>query len=355
MTDSFNGEVIQLNTGSILASDDPEAPTTWSQTYTREAPAPTNACEDYTFTTEMPGTGQSASETVRVCLPSLVTDSALCAFDMDATTPIKDFRLLFTPDPSGPNSIYKLNASNPGQFYYNIFYANPTGAPVTPTVTLALPYPFVTQGAVPLHAYTGVSVSNQNGRACLSPGAEITNSKAPVFSMLDWGTGATFGSTREIQVQLPEIPANGFAYINLHLDYGLKDTSGYTRGLNDSAVSPDIAIPNQQAYTFIDNLEMTHTINSLNGFKKNPGIGGPAASGSTLNPVANTRMDIYDSNMKLLATVYTDEDGWYMWSYKYTGKATTFYVKATAQGYSKTQPVTLKANGFGVVNFLDMP
>ncbi len=53
--------------------------------------------------------------------------------------------------------------------------------------------------------------------------------------------------------------------------------------------------------------------------------------------------------------VYTDEDGWYMWSYKYTGKAATFYIKATAPGYSKTQEVVLKSNSFVVANFLDLP
>lgn len=45
-----------------------------------------------------------------------------------------------------------------------------------------------------------------------------------------------------------------------------------------------------------------------------------------------------------MSTLYTDEDGWYMWSYKYTGKATTFTVKVPAYGLSKSD--TLKANGF---------
>ncbi len=66
-------------------------------------------------------------------------------------------------------------------------------------------------------------------------------------------------------------------------------------------------------------------------------------------------MDIYDSNKKLLAMVYTDEDSWYMWSYQYTGKATTFSIKVTAPGYSKAKVITLNSNAFALANFLDMP
>ena len=38
-----------------------------------------------------------------------------------------------------------------------------------------------------------------------------------------------------------------------------------------------------------------------------------------------------------------------MWQYKYTGKAATFTVKLPK--YNLLQPVTLKSNGFLVVNF----
>ena len=63
----------------------------------------------------------------------------------------------------------------------------------------------------------------------------------------------------------------------------------------------------------------------------------------------NVKVQIYDSSNKLLATVYTDADGWYMWQYKYTGKAATFTVKLPA--YNLAQSVTLKSNGFLLVNF----
>ena len=54
-------------------------------------------------------------------------------------------RLIFSPDPS--SAYWKLNASNPGQFYYNIFSnSGPTSLNIT------LPYPWVTQGAQPSDA-----------------------------------------------------------------------------------------------------------------------------------------------------------------------------------------------------------
>jgi hypothetical protein len=57
---------------------------------------------------------------------------------------------------------------------------------------------------------------------------------------------------------------------------------------------------------------------------------------------------IYQGNT-LLGTVYTDADGWYMFNYKYTGKATSFTVKVPSLGAEQT--VTLKSNGFLVVSF----
>jgi hypothetical protein len=52
----------------------------------------------------------------------------------------------------------------------------------------------------------------------------------------------------------------------------------------------------------------------------------------------------------LKQTVYTDADGWYVWTYKYTGKATTFTLKLRAP-YNLSQSVTIKSNGFVIVNF----
>ena len=173
-----------------------------------------------------------------------------------------------------------------------------------------------------------------------------------------------------ITVDLSGLPP-GFKYVNIHLDYGLKSTMGYTKGTasptagcpvdttpND-AVNPDTSIPdipNCQSYTlsFDDgggesSSADSQTVSSRNAFKRDPGIGGLVLKSGTNEPVANAKVQIYDSANTLLATVYTDVDGWYMWQYKYTGKPATFTVKLPA--YSLSQIVTLKSNGFLVVSF----
>ena len=86
---------------------------------------------------------------------------------------------------------------------------------------------------------------------------------------------------------------------------------------------------------------------SKNVFKRDPGIGGLVLE-SDGDPVPNVEVQIYQGT-KLKATVYTDADGWYMWQYKYTGKAATFTVKLPVYNLSKT--VTLKSNGYLVVSF----
>ena len=58
-------------------------------------------------------------------------------------------------------------------------------------------------------------------------------------------------------------------------------------------------------------------------------------------------VQIYDPANVLLATVTTDADGWFLWEYKYTGKAATFTINLPI--YSVSQTVTLKSNKFVVV------
>jgi hypothetical protein len=50
-----------------------------------------------------------------------------------------------------------------------------------------------------------------------------------------------------------------------------------------------------------------------------------------------------------LATLYTDQNGWYMCSYEHTGKAATFMIRLP--DYGRQQPVILKSNSFVVANF----
>ena len=101
-------------------------------------------------------------------------------------------------------------------------------------------------------------------------------------------------------------------------------------------------------FEFTNGSSGSATVSNLNEFKRNPGIGGLTIRNGVDDPVADVAVDIYQGTKKM-ATVKTDQDGWYMWSYKYTGKPTTFTVKLPAQAMAQT--VTLKANGFLAVDF----
>jgi hypothetical protein len=153
----------------------------------------------------------------------------------------------------------------------------------------------------------------------------------------------------------------GFVYANIHLDYGLKDATGYSKGgasgndaINSGGVYPNIL--DNQSYAFAvmvaDGSTDSQTVFSTNSFKKDPGIGGLVTSpGGT--PIKNVAVLITDSQGNPV-TLSTDQDGWFMWQFKYTGKASNFTVSLAHHPEIDPQIVTLKANGYVVVNFNDV-
>src|SRR5207249_8513376 len=93
------------------------------------------------------------------CGAGLITDTTRCTLPAACSSSYPGILLNFTP-----GSPYKLYASIPGQFYYNVFY---TGTPRSPaTFAITLPYPFVTQGANPIEIYDGVTTSTSGGQTC---------------------------------------------------------------------------------------------------------------------------------------------------------------------------------------------
>ena len=149
-------------------------------------------------------------------------------------------------------------------------------------------------------------------------------------------------------------------YIVVHVDYYWKNVlAGCTKqphGTNpvledaNCTVPSAITLVSPTSYTFgaLGNALWNKTVQSFNVFKKDPGIGGLVLRAGSGDPVPNVVVDIYQGGKKV-GTATSDEDGWYMWVYKYTGKATTFTIKLPA--YNLSQDVTLKSNGYGIVNF----
>jgi hypothetical protein len=310
-----------------------------------------SACSDGNVcTADVCDADADASETTTGCVYTLdptsgceasVTDSSLCPFDFDPDSdPDSQFRLIFTPDQNLLTSS-KLSASNPGQFYYNAMYVGPGEE----TIEIELPFPFVTKGGNPVHVYDSVTPEDDG---CFTPGDEVASAKT--FVTLEDYDPQEIGSTATVGVELPALSGN-FAYINIHLDFGLKKTAGYAKNSQNDAVDEDTLdpiIPDQTDYEFADSTGGSDTAQSLNEFKRTPGFAG-LVTDNLLAPVAGVKVEIYGATDVLLKTVYTDADGWYFWQYKHKGKEATFKIELPDE--AQEQSVALKANQLVVVNF----
>ena len=156
-------------------------------------------------------------------------------------------------------------------------------------------------------------------------------------------------------------PPSGDLYvIAIHLVYGLKGVAHCTKADGTASqcrygsVAP-FDIDNPQDYTFASTATNvpsggsgTNTVSSHNVFKRDPGIAGLVLD-SHGTPVANAHVQIIDGSGNVLPTVYTDENGFFMWFYKYTGKPTTFTVQLP--GYNMQASFPFKGNGFVTIIF----
>ena len=193
-----------------------------------------------------------------------------------------------------------MNATNPGQRFFNIFQAGTPGSTLAFTITI--PYPYVTQGANPIHVYDGVTVYSSGGQSCFQPGNGIAvNSKQITLASYTNGTYQNSPDGNSVGTHTftysVTVPASGFVYFNMHLDYGLKGTSGYAN-LNNDAVSQANAslylIPDLADHTFqvSGGQAGTSTIENINSFKKNPGVGGLSQLTTSQGPVANAKVTL---------------------------------------------------------------
>jgi hypothetical protein len=288
--------------------------------------------------------GVGDTVTVLPDLPGIVVTRGSCTFDLnDEDDDDRQFRIIFTPGNS--TTIYKLNATNPGQMFVNVFYTGEEGE-----VDIELPYPFVTMGATPVHVYDELPSVSTNKKTCYGPNG-AGGGQQKTISLYDYDDQA-FGETATLTVDVPE----GFSHIRVHVDYGLKNkVFGCTRAALDATeCSGEVdAIPNDQDYDFAafdgaDELLGEETLWSRNEFKRNPGIGGSALFAQDGDPVAGETVEIWLDGKKVGVTK-TDDDGWFMAEFKHKGRAATYTVKLLGFGVQKTASV--KANGFVLVDF----
>jgi uncharacterized repeat protein (TIGR01451 family) len=307
----------------------------------------------------------SGDHKVLVVPKGQLTDTMWCPL------PDNQFRLLNRIEVA-PN-IYRLRASNPGQFYYNAFYSGEPGDNFT--MTIEIPYPFITQegAGVPIQVHDG---SGLTANGCFMPTPSLngfgieTDALAPVSSA---GNQIITPEDYEIK-QLGEsttvtitglVPDTGLVYVTIHLDYGLKKTGGW-KPTGTTTVNPEtgakiadvsngtITIHGYEEYDFsreVDGDIFETTPASYNEFKKFAGFAGFVTEtvANDGDPVEGVKVVIYDPKGKLLTTIYTDADGYYMYPHKHTAKAATYTVKLP--DYGKSTAVTIKANGFAAVDF----
>jgi hypothetical protein len=244
---------------------------------------------------------------------------------------------------------------------------------------IQVPYPFVTNGAVPIHAYSTFDIaSNGMGGFCTQPGTDVTStfnistaggnrssSGAPVILKSDYSP-QQFGTNTTVTVA-GQIPSSGWTYVTIHLEYGLRGSEPWYKA-GETACSANVSsppcpasasntsIPEPRTYTFsysgtVDSGSVGHTqtTQSINEFKKPAGFMGFVTSASTGDPVKSVKVQIYSPTNALLGTVYTDEDGYYLYPYKHKSASATYTVKLPDK--AKQQSVTVKANGYAVVDF----
>ncbi len=298
--------------------------------------------------TDACGNFSTCQQTIECMPPSVVTNTERCIFDVDPSVAGQQFKLIYTQGSEFPN--YKLNASNPGQFFYNVFY---TGTPgTTATFNVTLPYPFETQGANPVHAYDGVNSYTSGGTTCLTPGNEVYVGSQSVT--VGCTTAPVANTLAPITVT---VPPSGFLFIAIHIDYGLKGCAPYNKNTNNDAINPTtlaVVIPNLGSYNFAvaGNQSDTESIQNINDFKRNPGVGGMSLKNLTETAVAGATVKLKDQSGNQVGSAITDSDGYYSITYKHTGKAATYTVTiATPSGFTQTKSVALKANAYFQVDF----
>ncbi len=314
-----------------------------------------------TFNVNITGTSgplsHSALVTVTVtpsgALMSAVTDASGCSFG-------SQFRLIFVQNNTNVNSvpIFELVASNPGQFAYNIFFTGTPGTPVT--LTISIPYPFVTQGSVPTQVFTSfglqngcfVPLNNTTGNFTITAPGPMTPSGAASIVISNYNP-QTIGSTVTLTVS-GTVPLSGMVYVNIHLNYGLKGSFFGNSGSNaTNSTTGMVIVPNGATYTFsatVGSTSNTQTVSSQNAFKGDPGIAGIVLD-QTGTPVANALVSLYDSNGSLISITFTDRDGFFAFAFNAAHKATFTVQVSLSNGATFSKTVTVKPNHLALLDF----
>jgi hypothetical protein len=248
-----------------------------------------------------------------------------------------------------------------------------------------------------VHVFDGNLVGGFSG--CFLPPADPLHTSDLQIGIDDYVVGTSDGvlacdpavcgpngsGTCSFQILDAPIPASGIAYVNVHLDYGLKGphvdanpcddalTDRYDRGAPDPIFGDNALVntPNPGDPTAGDgegplaigrwSYPFSHTddtdplfsnaVANLNVFKRIAGAYGLAISSDSGSAVGNAPVDLVKvSTGRVVKRSATDGDGFYALAYKHTGKPTLYRV-ILGGDHDLAQDIELKGNGWAEVNF----
>ena len=267
------------------------------------------------YSVDVAGNGETI-RSVTVILVSFEVNSYMTDSDFN---PITYFDVVFAKDGS---SGYKLVATNPGQFYYNIEIVNNWPIVVNMTIDVYIPEDFVLKGAVPIHIYLdGSDITD----LCLISGTTIT---------------------------VMDVSPRSIVYVTIHLDYGLKGTiyasldefelKGYVFSVVVSGSGGSPSVPGEGlvgAYSSSATL-IAHQ-------KKTTAIAGFVMDVDG-NPIVGVTVKLFDSSGNLVAETVTDENGFY---YFVDIEAGDYIVQVTYNGQTYAQETSVAKDELAQVDF----
>jgi len=226
-----------------------------------------------------------------------------------------------------------------------VFLSGSPGSAVDTTITI--PYPFITKGAVPIHVYNDFGVTQTPIGPCFTQIGDVTKDfgistlsgttspSGAATILLDAYNPKALGSKTTVHVT-GTMPSTGYAYVTIHLEYGLRKTDSWTKsGENALNIPLTVTILEPQDYTFTYP-GSTWIAQSMNEFKKPAGWFGAVNSLTTYNPKPGVTVEFWTGDGKTkIGSAITDADGYYLYTYKHTGKAATYLVKIPALKLTK--------------------
>ncbi|NDV62865.1 HYR domain-containing protein [Puniceicoccales bacterium CK1056] len=306
------------------------------------------------FATDCSGNLGTSVQRITCVTGNEVTDSSLCIFDRDPENDFEqDFRLLFTPDVKHIPA-YKISSTNPGQFFYNVFYLGEPGDEVN--LEICIPYPFITHGASPVHAYDWVYLEECAGSVGFVPGDAFHVDKTQI-TLDDYLPDPACGTQVCLMDVSFTVPDSGFAYFNIHLDYGMKKTGNYSQDIDGNAfdlVTGEILVANncEHIFSVAGSVEGMDSIYNLNDFKGGPGVAGNVVVSGSGKPVKGAVMVLQSHHERVQLTIETDEDGYYFIPYARQGRPAVYELwMITPSGKSVNRNVLLRTNSFSVEDF----